>query len=189
MITPQQFKQSWESVADDHLVAFPADSLSDVHLSPEVRTFLIDAGLPTDAAPFLNFGPPKSGSLARASVVWHQPSEFDRYRIIGGNGSGDPVCLDEETGGQVVYLNHDNRFERVLMASSVPVLAECLLQLRDAIASAGGNAELIRPAQFEALVARFRAIDPLPSGDGGYWQRELQSFQKPPSKAWWRFWK
>ncbi len=105
MITPQEFKDRWPRVRDDRLVAFPETSLSDVHVPPDVRNFLTEVGLPAEAAPGLDFGPPKSGTLERVSTVWHQPSAFGSYRIIGGNGSGDPVCLDEATQGEVVYLN------------------------------------------------------------------------------------
>ncbi|HXI52117.1 MAG TPA: SUKH-4 family immunity protein [Candidatus Saccharimonadales bacterium] len=189
MITPQQFKQRWESVADDHLVVFPASSLSDVRVPLEVLGLLTEAGLPDQAAPFLDFGPPKSGTLERASVVWHQPSTFDRYRIVGGNGSGDPVCLDEEVGGQIVYLNHDNRFQRVLMASSIFTLAECLVEFRDVVAGAGGDTESVTPQQYAALLARFRGIDPAASGAGGYWEQEIGCFEPAGEKSWWQFWK
>jgi hypothetical protein len=185
VITPQQFKQRWEKVPDDRLVPFPASSLSDVRVASEARAFLVEAGLPAEAAPFLDFGPPKSGTLERASAVWHQPSAFGRYRIIGGNGSGDPVCLDEEAEGEVVYLNHDNRFMRVLMASSVFSLAECLVELRDLIVNAGGDTERVTPDEYSQLLARFRTLDPPASGKGGFWERELGSFR--PVEAWWKF--
>jgi len=189
MITAQQFKQRWESTTDDRLVVFPESSLADVRAPSEVRAFLVEAGLPGQAAPFLDFGPPKSGTLERASVVWHQPPAFDRYRIIGGNGSGDPVCLDEEARGQVVFLNHDNRFKRVLMASSVFALAECLVELRDVVAGAGGDTELVTREQYDALHTRFRAIDPEACAEGGYWEEETGCFQPAGEKSWWQFWK
>jgi len=188
-MTPQQFKQRWERVEGDRLMVFPERALSDVRLPVDARAFLIEAGLPVEAAPFLSFGPPKSGLLPRASLVWHQPPAFDRYRIIGTNGSGDPVCLDEETRGQVVYLNHDHRFKRVLMASSVFTLAECLVQFRDVIADAGGDIELIPPEGFDRLLEGFRTIDPAAGGAGGYWQREFGMFQPGERKKWWQLWK
>jgi hypothetical protein len=98
MITAMHFKDRWESAAEDRLTAFPESSLADVRIPPEVRVFLTEAGLPDQAAPFLDFGPPTSGPLERVSTVWKLPPTFDRYRIIGGNGSGDPVCLDEDAG-------------------------------------------------------------------------------------------
>ena len=189
MITPQQFKQLWEIVEGDRLISFPENCLSDVRIPSNARALLVEAGLPTDAAPLLCFGPPASGTLERASKVWHQPSSFDRYRILGGNGSGDPVCLDEDAEGQIVYLNHDSNFERVLMASSILTLAECLVQFRNVIADAGGDTELISQEQFESLLGRFRAIDPTASEEGGFWQQEFGCFQSADRKVWWRLWK
>jgi hypothetical protein len=189
VITPQQFKQRWERVPDDPLAPFPESSLVDVRVPAETRAFLVEAGLPAQAAPFLDFGPPKSGPLERVSVVWHQPPAFDRYRIIGGNGSGDPICLDEEAGGQVVYLNHDNRFQRVLMGSSVHTLAECLVELRDLFKAAHGMKSVTRE-QYDALLERFRAIDPASSGEGGFWQQEFGCLLPAETKSsWWQFWK
>jgi hypothetical protein len=189
VMTPQQFKQRWERVAEDRLVVFPANSLSDVRVPSEVVAFLTEAGLPEEAAPFLDFEPPKSGTLERVSAVWRQPSALDRYRVVGGNGSGDPVCLDEEAGGQIVYLNHDDRFQRVLMASSVFTLAECLLEFRDVVACAGGDAELVTAEQYTALLARFRDIDPAASGAGSYWEQEIGCFRPAREKPWWQLWK
>jgi len=185
-MTPKQFKDRWESVTDDRLVVFPESSISDVRVPSEILNFLVKTGLPAGAAPFLDFGPPKSGTLERVSVVWHQPSTFDRYRIIGGNGSGDPVCLDEETDGEVVYLNHDNRFQRVIMASSVFALAECLVEFRDLITRAGGDTERVTRQEYDALLVRLRAID---SGSGGYWEQEIGCFHQPAERSWWQFWK
>jgi hypothetical protein len=133
--------------------------------------------LPEKAAPFLNFAPRCSGTLERVSTAWHQPVAFDRYRVIGHNGSGDPVCIDEAEDGQVVYLNHDNRFERVLMASSVITLAECLIQVRDFIAEVGGILDPIAPERIEPLVELLRGIDPIACADNGYWQQECRILQ------------
>jgi len=186
VITPQEFKRRWEKAPEDRLIVFPESSLGGVRLSSDMRAFLIETGLPAEAAPFLDFGPPKSGTLERVSAVWHQPSGFDRYRIIGGNGSGDPVCLDEDTEGEVVYLNHDYRFKRMLMASSVFALAECLVELRDLISNACGDTERVRPEEYAGLLARFRTIDPASSAKGGFWEQELGSLRPTESKAWWK---
>lgn len=186
MITAQEFKQRWESARDDRLIAFPESAFSDVRVHADARAFLVEAGLPAEAAPFLDFGPPKSGTLEHVSTVWHQSSAFDGYRIIGGNGSGDPVCFDEATEGEVVYLNHDNNFQRVLMASSVFALAECLLELREVIAKAGGDTEQVTPEGYDVLLARFRELDPASSGKGGFWEQELGCLCPVEDKAWWK---
>lgn len=189
IMTPQQFKQRWERVDGDRLVAFPGDVLSDVRLPADVRAFLIEAGLPEDAAPFLHFTPPKSGTLPRVSAVYQESPAFDRYRIIGGNGSGDPVCLDEDENGQVVCLKHDNEFERVLVASSVFTLAECLTQLRDLVHGAGGDTALVTGEQYWELLERFHAIDPAACEPDEYWPQEIATLEPPENKKWWQVWK
>ena len=187
MLSPQQFKNRWQRESDEHLNIFPESSLSDVRLPADARIFLIEAGLPDQAAPFLDFGPPKSGTLQRVSVLWHRGPEFSRYRIIGGNGSGDPVCLDEDSQGQVVYLNHDNRFQRVLMASSIVTLAECLVELRDVIAEAD-DTESVTPDRYDQLLERLRTIDPAACEPEGFWPQEIASLKPPLPKKWWQIW-
>ncbi|HTV40165.1 MAG TPA: SUKH-4 family immunity protein [Candidatus Sulfotelmatobacter sp.] len=183
MIAPQEFKKRWERLGD-RLIMFPEISLCDVLLPATARTFLREAGLPEDAAPGLNFGTPQSGSLPRASILWRLPTAFDRYRIIGGNGSGDSVCLDEDANAQVVYLNHDNDFDRVLMASSVCTLAECLAELRDVIARTSDTG-LVAPEHYDQLLERLRIIDPAACDNDGFWPAEISSLKPQPPKKWW----
>lgn len=189
MLTPQQFKERWTREEDQFLNVFPESSLSDVRLPANAHAFLIGAGLPADAAPFLNFEPPKSGTLPKVSVAWHQPPAFDRFRIIGGNGSGDPVCLDESADGAVVFLIHDNDFQRVLMGSSVMTLAECLLELRDLISTAGDDTASVSVEQYDRLLERLRAIDPAACTPNGFWPVEIEMLKPPPPKKWWRLWR
>jgi len=178
MISPREFKERWErseELIDWRLNPFPAESLLGVSLPPDVKTFLTEAGLPDEAAPFLNFKPPKTGNLIRVSDMWRLPQEFKHYRVIGSNGSGDPVCIDEENG-EIVYLNHDNEFQRVLMASSIFKLSECLLAVRDFIDEAGGLSNPIIPERIEPLVKLLRSIDPAACEEDGFWPSECQGF-------------
>ena len=122
------------------LLRFTQPSLVRLNLPAVSRAFLLEAGLPSAAAPFLNFEVPDEGSLPTVAEAWQLPDEFGCFRIVGFNGSGDPVCLDESASGAVVHLNHDNGFERVLMNSSVPQLAESLLVFR-AFVRRGASAE------------------------------------------------
>lgn len=77
---------------------------------------LTDAGLPRSAAPWLAFDG-KPGMLAAAREAAVAPPETASLVELGANGSGDPVCLDPETG-RAVYLNHDDGFRAVLVNSS-----------------------------------------------------------------------
>lgn len=134
MLTPQEFRKCWHG--HDHsesLVIFPTDALVDVAIPDESKTFLTTCGLPESAAPFLHFRVPDHGALQTAADLWKLGPKFNHYRVIGSNGSGDPLCIDESFGGQIVYLNHDFDFLSVLINSSVPQLAECLLAFRHLI--------------------------------------------------------
>ncbi len=128
------FVKNWNAQDErEVLLRFPSESLTDLKISVEAQNFLLAAGLPDSAAPFLSFEVPKSGSLPTVSQAWQLPETYSHFRVIGFNGSGDPICLDEKAFGAVVFLNHDNNFERVLMNSSVLQLAESLLVFRSCV--------------------------------------------------------
>ena len=124
MLTSQEFRDRWCDDDDpESLVVFSRNSLADVSIPEESILFLTTSGLPDSAAPFLNFRLPDDGVLRRVADVWQLASEYNRYWDIGSNGSGDPICIDEACDGQIVYLNHDYNFHRVLINSSIPQLA------------------------------------------------------------------
>ena len=72
------------------------------------------------------------------------------------------------------------------MATSVFTLAECLLELRDVIAKAGGDTQQVASQEYDALLSRFRGIDPASSAKGGFWDQELGSLRRAEDKAWWK---
>lgn len=130
MISPSDFRNRWCDEDAEPLVVYPQDALADVAISNESRVFLTSVGLPKSAAPFLDFVGPKNGVVQTAADLWQLAPDYKRYRVIGSNGSGDPLCIDESTNGHIVYLNHDFNFRRVFINSSVPQLAESLLAYR-----------------------------------------------------------
>jgi len=75
------------------------------------------------------------------------------------------------------------------MASSVFMLVECLVELRDMVAGAGGDTESVTAEQYAALLARIRAIDPAANEAGSYWEEEIECFKPTEEKRWWQFWK
>lgn len=121
--------------------------------------------LPTEAAPFLSFD-----RAARPAPIWEVfgiPSQWPAvererlapYRMIGSDGAGNPICV-EEGSGVVVLLDHENRFRtRQFVNSGVGQFAECLLAYMG-----------------EREVGRFRnavlAIDPLALADQSFWWQE-----------------
>src|SRR5262245_31074494 len=129
MLSAKDFVARWGK-DDVPLIRFPQKSVEPLQLSEEDKAFLSQAGLPEECAPFLAFETPQSGELPTVAEQWGQAKEFRRYRTIGSDGSGNPIALDESQQGEVVYLDHENRFARVLINKSIRQFAESLLAYR-----------------------------------------------------------
>jgi len=136
MLTADQFRRRWCDDNEEVLIVFPASALEAVDITEGTRTFLAVAGLPIDAAPFLSFSAPPTSRWPTAADEWPLSDDYHRYRVIGFNDSGDPLCLDTVAGGAVVYLNHDDKFRRVLVNSDVTTLGESLLTFRQLVREA-----------------------------------------------------
>lgn len=194
MLTVQEFVRRWSRV-DDPLVRFAPAAVSSLCLDPEDVHFLTHAGLPADCAPFLHTHVPTSvGVLPTVAERWRLPPHlFLRYRELGGSGSGDPIALDEESGGAVVLLDHDRQFERVLINSTVRQYAASLLAYRErcdaAIAAGGEDGVLdgkIPTACRTALERELRCIDPPALEPGCFWALEVAAIAltaEPPAAA------
>src|SRR5579864_411427 len=113
MLSPKDFVTRWGK--EEPCVRFPKKTLENLRLAREDKEFLAQAGLPESAAPFLNFECPKAGNLPTVAEHCDQPEEFRRYRVIGFDGSGSPIAIDEERAGEVVCLDHDDQFARTFM--------------------------------------------------------------------------
>ncbi len=121
--------------------------------------------LPESAAPSLSFE-----RAARPVPIWEvfaSPSDWPAadcervaaYRMIGSDGAGNPICIEQRTGA-IILLDHEDRFRtRQFVNSSVRQLAECLLAYM-------GNQD---PEQFRAAVL---AIDPTAMADWSFWWHE-----------------
>lgn len=154
--------------------------VADLCIPENAKAFLLSPGLPHEAAPFLTFGTNRDLPLPTVSEVWRQPKNFDRYRIIGSTGYGDPVCIDEAANGRVVYLNHDNEFLVGFVNSSVPHLAHSMLAFRDAVKRTqeinGADAFLngqIPSSVVDEFFKRMDSIDPVGIKDGTFWFRSI----------------
>ena len=183
-MTPAEFRDRWTAEGGE-LVAFPPDALTGVRVRPAARIFLRDVGLPRSAAPYLDFRSPQQSPLPTASEIWRLPDSFAHYRVIGSNGFGDPVCIDEDEEGSIVYLNHDNGFARVFVNSSVPKLAECLLAFRALVRESqscnGPDAYLdgdIPNDLLDAFVETLKAVDGVALYDDSLWEAEVTNAYK-----------
>jgi SUKH-4 immunity protein len=180
LMTPQDFANQWH----EPLTTVDEKTLSLWPFSASDRAFLLQAGLPNSAAPFLNFDLP----LKRIYEVWGHSFEYtvdeketlEPYCVIGSDGSGSPIATDTLNQGRVVHLDHDDGFSTVtLMNSSIPQLAAFLLLTRNMIQTA--HAELsaevrhegIPDAYIVAVLQAMALVDAAAMQDGCYWPSAL----------------
>ncbi len=181
MITPEAFKSAWQRV-DDNLIGCTREQVDGLGLRENTNHFLRVAGLPDDAAPFLSFAYLAEGRLRGVGEIFKVRESLSRYKAIGFDGNGCPICIDAGQGDQIVCLDHDQDFEAVFVNASVHHLAETLLAYRDfveeVLAGNGGQAgydETFTDAQFSRLAERIASIDGQAGKPGGFWDRELQT--------------
>jgi hypothetical protein len=123
----------------------------------------------------LGFEAPKSGELPTVADRWDQPDKFRRYRVIGSDGAGNPIAIDEQRAGEVVCLDHEDKFARTFVNKTVRQLAESLLAYRTIVgdsadASSGEVPAKVRKQLHQAL----RKIDPAAMKPACFWPGATQ---------------
>jgi hypothetical protein len=126
--------------------------------------------LPAEAAPCLTFDratrPVPLWEVFGSPAQW-SAAERERlapYRVIGSDGAGNPICVEQDTGA-VVLLDHEDRFlTRQFVNSGVRHLAECLL------AYLGER----QPDRFRVAV---QAIDPEALAERSFWWHEAAGLE------------
>ena len=176
MLSPKDFVAHWGK--KHPLIRFRKQALERLAIADADKDFLAHAGLPESAAPFLNFEAPKSGEVPTVTDLYDQPDKFRRYRVIGGDGSGSPIALDEERAGEVVCLDHEEKFARTLMNTTVTQLAESLLAYRNVVGdslAADDDDALELPAKVrKKLHQDLKKIDPDAMKVGCFWPDETK---------------
>ncbi len=92
-----------------------------------------DAVLPNEAAPCLSFDDattmPAIWELFSPGSWWPATDKqrLDKYRMIGADGAGNPICV-ECASGEVWLLDHEDHFRTSQFVNSgISQFAECLL--------------------------------------------------------------
>jgi hypothetical protein len=170
-MAPEQFAAEW---GEDEMAAFPLQLINQFPLRFTDKQFLLEAGLPNDAAPFLSFGAQYATSRLFSEVIG------DCFQI-GSNGSGDPVILTPD--GQIRYLNHDAGFASHYINCDLPTLAEALLGYRhlikETVTVAGPDAFLdgLVPQHLrENWIMFLRSADPAAIDPGSFWADEVATW-------------
>jgi len=183
-MTPQQFKQLWESKLQN-LSALEPEILGALSLNPTTVRYLTVAGLPADAAPYLSFvqhsaEPFESIGLLTQYYDFLEP-EFNRYVYIGFCSDGDVIAIDTLQDDEIVRLDHEDDFTASFFNSSMACLLECLLVYRDFVSTVleenGENAFLdtnFNDKQFETLKNGLNYADNGLFEKESFWKSELE---------------
>jgi hypothetical protein len=180
MMSEERFRAVFSG---EDLRTFDPAAAAGLGLPPEESDWLTRVGLPRSAAPGLDFGVDSERDLPTVAEFFGGAPGVpvgDRFRVIGTNGSGDPVAIDCLESGAIVYLNHDKRYERVFINSSVRQLATSLAAFATMIAAArqanGPRAYIDRnvpPALVTVLRDEVSSADAAALEGGAMWASEI----------------
>ncbi|HRO99395.1 MAG TPA: SUKH-4 family immunity protein [Flavobacteriales bacterium] len=182
-MTPQEFKARWGSEGEP-CITLGSERVRRLSIKASTAEFLSIAGLPQSAAPFLSFGEPKEESspfgLKLSEVFDHLDEEFERFIVIGFDGSGNPIAIDTQNDDQVVWLDHEDDFKDTYMNSSIAALGTFLLGYRDFVqdllnakgddAFLNGNYE---DDELEKLRQKLALLDSRALDADNFWNHEL----------------
>lgn len=178
MISPSEFLERWNSNLFG-IVKYDESTIASLNIPKDAKDFLIIAGLPKSAAPYLGFKSSKRGGATKIN-----DPNFLKYILIGNTGSGDSICIVEESG-DVVYLDHENFYKEVSVNSSIPQLVESLLVYAEFVDKTneenGENAFLdnnIPDGLIEWLTSRLKDIDAKALDIEGFWYEELNNLRR-----------
>lgn len=183
VISPDEFKKRW----GEPLVEVNENLISEVPLSEKDRSFLLNAGFPEAAAPFLSFNLFNKG-LKHIYEIWGGSSDYSDeekiqlkpYLVIGSDGAGSPIAIDTLNECQIVNLDHDDWFNTItFINSSILQFAVFLLLTKEMIKKA--HSELTEKELEEEIPHSYKnevfdvmgKVDPSAMADGGFWKSEI----------------
>jgi hypothetical protein len=185
MLTPDEFTAQWAGTDHESLRKYPTDAVATLVIPAEEQLVLRDYGLPASTAPYLEFEAPRT-AFQTVAEAFEGPEKLARFRIIGSNGEGNPIVIDEQDQGAILVLDQEDGFRRMIMNRSVTQLVESLLayrlMVRAAVAEHGENAffeNQIPPAAVEALANELRRIDPEAMKRNRFWSQEIENLSMP----------
>ena len=173
-MTTKEFKKKWLSQGDS-LTPIDLEVLSGLHLKETSIDFLVNAGLPISAAPFLTFTTKSLQQFNPIStlndIYGFLGKEFRQYVVIGFDGSGNPITINTSKNDVIQLLDHDNYFSPHYFNNSIEILFEFLLIYRDFIRGKGDD---FTDEEFDILKDRMEAIDPSVFKESGFWKEMLE---------------
>ncbi len=183
-MTPLEFKNKWTTDTDT-LFPLSIDRLQNLNLRQTTIDFLNEAGLPDNVAPYLSLVKDTSDLFDGINKLTKQydflEKEYEKFVVIGADGSGNPLAIDTAEGDKIVWLDHEDMFSSRYVNRSISELAETLLIYRDFISEIlrdnGEDAYLdsnFTDTQFEALKQKINLVDSQALIEDGFWKDELE---------------
>ena len=160
--------------------SYSMSQLKNSRLNKQTIEFLNQCGLPSDSAPFLSFYNWEDVPIPTVKNEYNSDvEELSDYLMIGFNGYGDPVCIDLAKGNEIVFLNHDNDFERIFINTDIQRFIQCLMRYTDFIefTNSSDSSNFINERFDKIEVEKLRLdlynIDINCLSDNSMWYREL----------------
>lgn len=143
---------------------FGVDRLLGIPLPPDSVRWLVEEGLPEEAAPWLGLES-ATNVLRPIGEVWPLlPRDAERLShsySLYTDGSGNPIVIDTQRHGALFLLDHESGLAEVCFVNaSVIALAESLL-IR------------MKPIPFEQMLLAIAALDQPATAPGTFWHTHL----------------
>lgn len=172
----------WRTKAEP-TTQYAEQALLTYDFEPATRAFLLQVGLPLQAAPFLSFSryaTPTRGGFYPVQQQYDLAAFFARYIAIGSDGAGNPIVINTQHQDRIEWLDHEDGFAPHFVNASVQALASCLVvydQFIEQVQQAGGKDAYLdaqfSDSQFAALRDGLLAEDAQATEEGSFWQLEL----------------
>jgi hypothetical protein len=181
-MTTQNILDKWKSldVVTNPLTSKNIDTFG---LKKETADFFKSCGFPYQSAPFLSFvknSEHVTQTINRLSDLYDLPNEFDKYIVIGSDGSGNPIVINTDKDDRVELLDHEQDFEQLdFMNKNVYTLSGALIEycifVKTVQKENGSDAYLdanFSDKHFDSLKSALLSIDK-DAAEVGFWNMEL----------------
>ena len=180
MNSPQDFLDDWDQGISG-LITYEEEVMNSFSLPHETKEFLIKAGFPESAPPFLTFESAANGGGVRLTKKNEKlGSIYNKLLYFGFTSSGYPICINE-TNSELVCIDDENKL--VFINTTVTRFAESLLVYVEFIkkvkAVNGRRAYLEKNATKDLMKwisGALLNIDANSLTKGAFWEEELSSF-------------
>ncbi|GAA0086271.1 hypothetical protein UT300007_27100 [Clostridium sp. CTA-7] len=180
MINSNDFKEKWNTEIYP-LIEYDGKRVNKLEIPLESKNFLIEAGLPESATPFLNFEIMSNGGLLTLKEKYNT-DKYAEDTYIGFTGDGDIIAIENKSG-VIITINHET-FEKSYVNNSVPQLAESLLEYAEFVKrikkSNGRRAYLNRDCaqeELESIKNKLILIDGKSIDNNSFWWNEMSLFE------------